>query len=128
MKISVLAAVAFGLAASVALATTPAYDVTGHWTGSAQRKGKPAAALTADLTQTGKTIGGSLVTVGEETLNCTVTGHLAAKPVLHLRCDDGSKITLRGRLDTSANTYKGTFSLAQHHKHHGGAFMLTKTI
>lgn len=124
--------VTFGLAVLLSVAAVAGasskYDFTGHWTGSVTDKSGTPLALTADLTGA-KSFTGTAAIASQPALSCSVNGTQSGKGkvVVHLKCDDGGKLSVRGRLDTTAGTMSGTYALTRPKKHlKHGAFVLTK--
>ena len=115
------------LAAPVAANTR--YDFTGHWTGSAMQSGSPSLGLSADLTGVKKFTGngtGELVPPIQCSVNGTQTGK--SKVVLHLKCDDGDKLTFHGRLNVATATIMGSYTVIRPGKHlKHGKFTLVKS-
>jgi hypothetical protein len=124
MKLAWVAAFT-GLGSFVALAATSPFDFTGHWSGTALQSGQ-SFQLCADLTGT-KTFTGTLG-VGTVPFNsCTVEGRQGRRVTMTLACLDGSKATVKGRLDPQAKTITGQFHSSRkgHHKHHGSFSLST---
>src|SRR5262245_44519906 len=120
------AVIGVGALAGRGPAAVSAFDFTGHWTGSVEQEGQPAA-LMADFTSTGpKTFTGTVVV--EET--CTVTGKAKRHMKVALRVDcshSGSIVKVRCRLDPATETMQGTFVEFQHRRvKHRGTFTLSR--
>jgi hypothetical protein len=128
-------AVAFGLVliatANGGAAPDPAFDFTGHWTGSGQEDNKPQQALTGDLTQTAGTrsFTGTITIEDDPPFTCEVTGkqkphHMKVK--VRLACDNGGKLNLHATLDAVTQTLTGGYKRRGRNKTHVGTFDLTK--
>jgi hypothetical protein len=107
------------LSATLVLAALPPFDFTGSWTGSATSRGQ-SADMNATFTSTGPTtFTGSITLVSVAT--CDVNGTYGKRVKLHLTCD-GAMRTVRARLDPTAQTLRGHFTLSRHR----AKFTLTK--
>ena len=123
-------AIVIGVAAAcVGVAATVPPDLTGHWVGSAQQGGRPAATLSADL-QGRRSVTGTLEAMtgsagGNVVITCTLHGHQEKRVTLSGKCDEGSKLRLGGKVDAATGTITGSYSTTRHGKHTHGTFILT---
>jgi hypothetical protein len=122
------------LAATVAAAGaagTP-YNFTGHWTGTFQEKNKAPSPFGADLTSpAAHSIAGNMtVTTAGGDIQCTVTGSVGGthlnKVTLHVKCIDGTKATVRGKLDPTTGNVGGSAAVHRHGKLKHDVFAMAK--
>ncbi len=122
---AVVALLAGSLAGVAADAGTAPFDVTGHWTGTAQQAGQTNP-LTADFTSTGRKTFTGTVTADQP---CPATGRLKRhmRVALRVDCGAGRIVRVRARIDPATQTMAGTFAeFHQRRLRHRGTFVLSR--
>src|SRR5262245_13215909 len=98
------------LGAAAGPASGAASDFAGSWAGTAELTGAATMAVAAQLAATGaRTFAGS-VTFAGGTPRCTATGkdRRRLRVALRLKCDDGGRMSIRGKLGQDLRTLTGT--------------------
>ncbi len=112
--------------AFAAIAAVTPIDFTGHWTGTATPKSGSTITLVADLTSSGRSVTGTLVSTQDgQPTSCMVKGRQKGKTKLHASLTP-CKTVFNGTFDSTTDTITGHY--VHHGRHHTdkGTFMITR--
>src|SRR5689334_2965108 len=112
LRSALVLGIVLALAAGVHAAPDPAFDFTGHWTGSGTEDNGTPQAITADLVSTAGTrdFTGTVTIEDDPTFTCNVAGKQKAhhmKVKIHLACDNGGVLRLHATLDAGTQALTG---------------------
>src|SRR5215813_8139603 len=98
-----------------ALAAVTPIDFTGHWTGSASGPGQSPITLVVDLTSSGRTFTGTLVSTQDgQITSCTLNGKQKGRSKIKATLTP-CRTVLQGKFDLTTDTITGHF--VRHGRH-----------